>query len=125
MLGRVTVRHLMLSVLLTYAFCLAYFYTVDGILLSTAGFAPIFKFLLLSYDIRTAWISLGACALAVACRRPGPLLILVDHLGRHPLLVAITCAVAFASGALLVYHNHPFSMDEYAAVFQSKVFRGW
>jgi hypothetical protein len=29
-----------------------------------------------------------------------------------------------SAGCLLVYHNHPLSMDEYAAVFQSQVFAG-
>ena len=28
----------------------------------------------------------------------------------------------FALGAVVVYHDYPFSMDEYAAVFQSKIF---
>lgn len=42
--------------------------------------------------------------------------------GEHPLVVAGTSLVALCAGAIVVYHNHPLSMDEYAAYFQSRVF---
>jgi hypothetical protein len=42
--------------------------------------------------------------------------------GEHPMLVATVSLVALVWGALGVYHNHPLSMDEYAAYFQSRVF---
>lgn len=122
MSGRLTARHVVLSVALANAACLTYFYVVDRVLLSTAGFAPIFKFLLLRYDIRTAWVALGVCGLAAAWRRPAPLLRLVDCIGRHPVAVVLAAATAFACGTVFVYHNHPLSMDEYAAAFQSKLF---
>lgn len=122
MVGRLTARHLILSAVLADAVCLGYFYVVDRTLFSTAGFAPIFRFLLLHDDSRTAWVALGVCALAAAWRRPAPLLALVDRLGRHPLAVVLVAAPVFSCGALLVYHDHPLAMDEYAAVFQSKVF---
>ena len=42
--------------------------------------------------------------------------------GEHPILVATVSLVLLVCGALGVYHNHPLSMDEYAAYFQSRVF---
>lgn len=42
--------------------------------------------------------------------------------GEHPMLVATVSLVLLVCGALGVYHNHPLSMDEYAAYFQSRVF---
>jgi len=42
--------------------------------------------------------------------------------GAHPVPVAVSAGVLLAAGSLLVYENHPLSMDEYAAYFQSQVF---
>lgn len=42
--------------------------------------------------------------------------------GEHPLMIAALSAVVLAAGAVFVYHDHPLSMDEYAAYFQSQVF---
>jgi hypothetical protein len=42
--------------------------------------------------------------------------------GQHPGIVAALAAVVLCAGALFVYHDHPLSMDEYAAYFQSQVF---
>jgi hypothetical protein len=47
---------------------------------------------------------------------------MVDFLGRHPYVIALASAALTACGAVLVYQNYPLSMDEYAAVFQSKIF---
>jgi hypothetical protein len=44
--------------------------------------------------------------------------------GEHPIRVATASLVLLVCGALGVYHNHPLSMDEYAAYFQSRVFAG-
>jgi len=46
----------------------------------------------------------------------------VMALDRHCLVVATVLWVALAVGAVFVYQDHPLSMDEYAAVFQAKVF---
>lgn len=45
-------------------------------------------------------------------------------LDRHYLVVAAVVWLVLAAGTLLVYRGHPLSMDEYAAVFQAKVFAG-
>jgi hypothetical protein len=42
--------------------------------------------------------------------------------GEHPRIIAALAAVIMSAGALFVYHDHPLSMDEYAAHFQSQVF---
>lgn len=42
--------------------------------------------------------------------------------GEHPLMIAALSAVILSAGAVFVYHDHPLSMDEYAAYFQSQVF---
>ena len=42
--------------------------------------------------------------------------------GDQPLVIAITTASLLALGTLVIYHNHPLAMDEYAAYFQSRVF---
>ncbi len=42
--------------------------------------------------------------------------------GHHPLIISVISAAVLAAGTLLVYHNHPLSMDEYAGYFQSRVF---
>ena len=47
---------------------------------------------------------------------------IVQWAGDQPLVIAVTSAVLLALGTLVIYHNHPLSMDEYAAYFQSRVF---
>jgi hypothetical protein len=46
----------------------------------------------------------------------------VHWAGDHPIVIAIITASLLALGTLFIYHNHPLSMDEYAAYFQSRVF---
>jgi hypothetical protein len=41
--------------------------------------------------------------------------------GERPVTIAVISAALLAAGTLVVYHNHPLSMDEYAADFQSRV----
>lgn len=43
-------------------------------------------------------------------------------LGGHPIATAIVYTGLLAVGAILVYHKHPLSMDEYSPYFQSQVF---
>jgi hypothetical protein len=62
------------------------------------------------------------CLAALLWNRPAPLLRLVDYLGRHVAATAAASAALFAACAVGVYKNYPLSMDEYSAVFQSKVF---
>jgi len=43
-------------------------------------------------------------------------------IGTHPRSIAAAAAAVLCAGTLLIYRNHPFAMDEYAAFFQSQVF---
>jgi hypothetical protein len=101
--------------------CLAYFYMLDRIFFSSMSFSPIFRFLL-APDLKAAWIGLAICCLAALWNRPEPILRLVDSLSERAAWVAWLSVAAFALGAVAIYHNYPLSMDEYAAVFQSKIF---
>jgi hypothetical protein len=42
--------------------------------------------------------------------------------GDQPLVIVIVTTVLLALGTLLIYHDHPLAMDEYAAYFQARVF---
>jgi hypothetical protein len=114
-------RIILIGMLLCVA-CLAYFYMLDRIIFSTANFAPIFAYLLTEYDVQAAWVAVGICFLAAFWNRPEPVLRLVDFVARRPFVTTAVSVVLLALGAKFIYHNYPFSMDEYAAVFQSKVF---
>jgi hypothetical protein len=46
----------------------------------------------------------------------------VHWAGDHPMAIAIVTASLLTLGTVFIYHNHPLSMDEYAAYFQSRVF---
>jgi hypothetical protein len=111
----------LLGVLLT-AIALTYFYAVDHLYFSTRRMAPIFRFLLMREDMKTAWLTLVVCLLAACWRKPAPILKLVDFLSAHEIAVAAAAVASFALGAIFIYHNNAFSMDEYAAVFQAKIF---
>ena len=109
---------LLLSVL-----CLAYFYLLgSGIVFNHRHFAPIFYDLLNFYDRPTAALGVFVCLAALLWKRPAPLLRLVDYLEGHVVTTAAASAALFAVCAVGVYKNYPLSMDEYSAVFQSKVF---
>ena len=102
---------------------LAYFYAADNHYFSTRQMTPIFRYLLMVDDAKTAWLTLGVCLLAAFWRNPVPLLKIVDFIGSHVTAVAIaTVALSLGLGAVFIYHNNAFCMDEYAAVFQAKIF---
>jgi hypothetical protein len=42
--------------------------------------------------------------------------------GDQPIMIAVITALVLALGTLVIYHNHPLAMDEYAAYFQSRAF---
>jgi hypothetical protein len=122
MLSRFTERDVRATGLALCAACVAYFYLLDRIVFSSAHFSPIFRDLLTRYDLHAAWLALAICISAGLWRRPAPILRLVDFVGRHPTAIALMTVAALAVSALVIYHDYPLSMDEYAAVFQSKVF---
>jgi len=110
-----------LGVLLS-TIALAYFYVVDNYLFSVRWMTPIFHYLLMVNDSNTAWLALGACMIAALWRRPAPVLKVVDFLGNHAVLAALSAVALLSLGTVFIYHNNAFCMDEYAAVFQAKIF---
>jgi hypothetical protein len=108
-----------------YAFSLT-LVAIVFILASSAPNGRIFWHLLAIHDLPAAWLMLGMLALGWSvARRPGgsawieQLLLTLD---RQRYAVAAVLWVALCAGSLWVYQNHPLSMDEYAAVFQARIF---
>ena len=114
-------RIVVLGVLFT-TIVLAYFYAADHSFFSTRRMTPIFQYLLMVDDSKTAWLTLGVCIAAAFWEYPMPLLKIVDFIGLHLNTVVSAAVALLALGAIFIYHNNAFSMDEYAAVFQAKVF---
>src|SRR5258708_9900116 len=114
-------RILVLGVLFT-TIVLAYFYAADNYFFSTRRMTPIFRLLLMVDDSKTAWLTLAVCIVAAFWRNPMPLLKVIDFVGLHVTTVVIATVALLALGAVFIYHNDAFCMDEYAAVFQAKAF---
>jgi hypothetical protein len=117
----VTRRFVLLSIL-SSVLCLAYFFILDRLFLSSRYFSPIFHLLLTSYDVQAAWLAVAVSFLAALWNRPAPILRLVDFLSDHPVGLALVIVVLTGLGSIFIYHSYPLCMDEYAALFQSKVF---
>jgi hypothetical protein len=115
-------RYLILLGVLASLACLGYFQLLERGAFAGTYLAPIFRYLLTSYDAETAWLSFAVCLLAAAWKNATPVLRLVDGMASKPLWVASLSVVAIALGSMTVYHRYPLSMDEYAAVFQARIF---
>ena len=115
-------RHSILAAVLLTTIALAYFYATDNFYLSTGLMSPIFQYLLMAQDEKTAWLALGICLIAVCWKNPSPILKVVDFVGSNVIAVAMASVALLSLGAVFIYHNTAFCMDEYAAVFQAKVF---
>jgi hypothetical protein len=115
-------RHIIAVGILASLTCIAYLQLLEGGAFAGDYLAPIFRYLLTTYDAKTAWLSLAVCLLAAAWNKPAPVLGLIDGMASKPLWVAFLVVIASALGSILVYHRYPLSMDEYAAVFQAKIF---
>ena len=114
-------RVLLLGVTLS-AIALAYFSAVNHGYISTQRMAPIFSQLLTIDDPKAALLSFGVCVLAFFWRNPAPFLTIVDFAAAHFNAIVTATVLSLCIGAVFVYHNNAFSMDEYAAVFQAKTF---
>ncbi|OLC74436.1 MAG: hypothetical protein AUH83_09805 [Deltaproteobacteria bacterium 13_1_40CM_4_68_19] len=86
---------------------------------------PAFTYLFLRDEPPAAWLSclliVAAASLGTACRRVSDRLF-VSALARDPRAFIVCATAALAASALLVYRAHPLSMDEYAPLFQARVF---
>src|SRR5258708_33001466 len=114
-------RIVVLGVLFT-TIVLAYFYAADNYFFSTRRMTPIFRHLLMVDDSKTAWLTLAVCIVAAFWKNPMPLLKVIDFVGLHVTTVATATVALLALGAVFIYHNDAFCMDEDAAVFQAKAF---
>ncbi len=111
-----------LTAVLCSAACVLYFFVLDRAVFSSAHFSLIFRTLLSAYDSRTAWPALAVCIAAALWKWPASASKVVDFFANHPYLIAFAGTAALAAGSVLVYRSYPLSMDEYAAVFQARIF---
>src|SRR5258708_30137969 len=113
-------RIVVLGVLFT-AIVVAYFYAADHSFLSTRRMTPIFRYLLLVDDSKTGWLTLGVCIAAALWKNP-LLLKVIDFVGLRVTTVVTATVALLVLGAVFIYHDNAFSLDEYAAVFLAKIF---
>ena len=85
------------------------------------GLTPIFYVLFARMD-RLAAICMAVTLLVAAFASARSIATVPRWFGRHPLAVALATGIVLCAGSLLIYDNHPLSMDEYAQFFQSEVF---
>jgi hypothetical protein len=111
-------------------FAAAILLTLLGIVFIEANAEPlgrIFWYLLTIHDLPAAWLMLSVLLFIywmATCTNGEAmwvdrLLLTLDH-RRYPLATLLWALLCL--GSFFVYRNHPLSMDEYAAVFQSRVF---
>ena len=91
---------------------------------ANAEHGPIFWTLLTEHDDPAAWVTGAILLVGVFAARDEADWAerLVAALDRNRYFVAAGLWVLLAAGSIFVYRNHPLSMDEYAAVFQARVF---
>ena len=82
----------------------------------------VFEYLLRTQDLPGAILLLVLVLVAYNSPARPTVLDWVDSVSRHPWRVAAIAFVALCLGSLYVEHNHPLAQDEYAALFQSRVF---
>ncbi len=84
----------------------------------TAIFYVLFRF----FDSTAGIVSVLILIAAVAIPGGTWPRMLLRGVGKHPGLVAVATGLLLSVGTIVVYRNHPLSMDEYAPYFQSEVF---
>ena len=89
---------------------------------SSQGLAPSFFVLFAYMDYPGTVCELFILVGALLGFRYLPARRIAQWAGDQPLMIAAIAALLLALGTLVIYHNHPLSMDEYAAYFQSRVF---
>lgn len=89
-----------------------------------AGYAlaPIFQTLFVILDYQAGTCLLLILLGALFARERFPSAAILRTVGDHPVKIAAGTTLVLCAGSLLVYRNHPLSMDEYAQFFQSQVF---
>jgi hypothetical protein len=89
---------------------------------AAGGLTPIFLYLFTIYDYAGANCALLILISAALVSARFSFRTLLRWIGEHPVKVASLTTVVLCAGVLLVYRNHPLSMDEYSPLFQSKIF---
>jgi hypothetical protein len=89
--------------------------------LRPSGLTAIFFVLFARMD-RLAALGMAVVLLIAAFISARSIAVLPRWVGRHPVAIAVATAIVLCAGSLLVYENHPLSMDEYAQFFQSEIF---
>lgn len=111
-------------------FFAAIFLTLLAVVFIEANAEPrglIFWHLITTYDLPAAWMVVAILIVGYwfGARRSGNAAWvdrLLQGLDRWRYFVAVVLWVLLCFGSVAIYQNHPLSMDEYAAVFQAKVF---
>lgn len=100
--------------------------TIAYIEINTVPFGDAFRHLLAVHDLPAAWVMIVMLLVGAGVGvREGSsawveqLVLTIDR-RRYPIAVGLWIALCF--GSIWVYHDHPLSMDEYATLFQAKVF---
>jgi hypothetical protein len=88
----------------------------------THGLATIFFVLFAVNDYPGTELALLILGGALLGSRYLPARRIVQWAGDQPLVIGAITALLLALGSVAIYHNHPLSMDEYAAYFQSRAF---
>lgn len=78
--------------------------------------------LFLFQDYPAAFVMLAVLLVALAPPIQRLAVAVAVALGRHPRITAVVACVLLACSSVWVYQVHPLSMDEYAAVLQSRIF---
>jgi hypothetical protein len=86
------------------------------------GLAPSFFVLFAYNDYPGSVCALLILVCALVGSRYVPAERIVRWAGDQPIIIAVITALLLALGTLVIYHNHPLAMDEYAAYFQSRAF---
>jgi hypothetical protein len=85
-------------------------------------FTPIFRYLLAAHDTHGN-VLLGVLAVCAYLLRRRPQAIAAARAAAdHPWAFAAVMFVFSCAGSLVAYHGYPLSMDEYAHLFQARVF---
>ena len=86
------------------------------------GLSPIFFTLLTEPDYTASMAALAILLIALFFRSGTWANAVLRTIGERPGIVAVGTFVVLSLGSLLVYRNHPLSMDEYASFLQSQAF---
>ena len=108
------------SLAITAVFTLTFAYRRAGI--PNPFELPVYSHLILFHDYAAVAPYIGVLLLALLPQVGELGVRAATFCGRHAMAVALATAAALALGTRLVYHLHPLSLDEHAAVFQSQIF---